>query len=78
MRVFFRIFFTNSMNNFFFCKNYTFFCTNRKIFCRVYVRTSKGKEGWLPTSIVMQTLLSDENSAFSGSHRREDSTYRRE
>ncbi|XP_043471829.1 obscurin isoform X5 [Leptopilina heterotoma] len=45
---------------------------------RVYVRTSKGKEGWLPTSIVMQTLLSDESSAFSGSHRREDSTYRRE
>ncbi|XP_051165291.1 obscurin isoform X2 [Leptopilina boulardi] len=45
---------------------------------RVYVRTSKGKEGWLPTSIVMQTLLSDESSAFSSSHRREDSTYRRE
>ncbi|XP_043471828.1 obscurin isoform X4 [Leptopilina heterotoma] len=45
---------------------------------KVYVRTSKGKEGWLPTSIVMQTLLSDESSAFSGSHRREDSTYRRE
>ncbi|XP_033229348.1 obscurin isoform X3 [Belonocnema kinseyi] len=45
---------------------------------KVYVRTTKGKEGWLPTSIVMQTALSDESSTLTTSHRPEDSHYRRE
>ncbi|XP_014485518.1 PREDICTED: muscle M-line assembly protein unc-89-like isoform X3 [Dinoponera quadriceps] len=43
---------------------------------RVYVRTSDGRQGWLPVSILMQTSLSEESSAVP--HRPEDSHYRRE
>ncbi|XP_020293629.1 obscurin isoform X3 [Pseudomyrmex gracilis] len=42
---------------------------------RVYVRTSDGKQGWLPVNILMQTALSEESSSLS---RPEDSHYRRE
>ncbi|XP_024880175.1 obscurin isoform X3 [Temnothorax curvispinosus] len=42
---------------------------------RVYVRTSDGRQGWLPSSILMQTALSEETSSMS---RPEDSHYRRE
>jgi len=42
---------------------------------RVYVRTTDGRQGWLPTSILMQTTLSEESSLMS---RPEDSHYRRE
>ncbi|XP_025153244.1 obscurin isoform X6 [Harpegnathos saltator] len=43
---------------------------------RVYVRTSDGKQGWLPMSILMQTALNEESSSVS--QRPEDSYYRRE
>lgn len=42
---------------------------------RVHVRTSNGKQGWLPMSILMQTALSEESSSMN---RPEDSHYRRE
>ncbi|XP_011159691.1 obscurin isoform X3 [Solenopsis invicta] len=42
---------------------------------RIYVRTADGKQGWLPSSILMQTALSEETSSMS---RPEDSHYRRE
>ncbi|XP_018359776.1 PREDICTED: muscle M-line assembly protein unc-89 isoform X3 [Trachymyrmex cornetzi] len=42
---------------------------------RIYVRTSDGRQGWLPSSILMQTALSEETSSIS---RPEDSHYRRE
>ncbi|XP_012537087.1 obscurin isoform X3 [Monomorium pharaonis] len=42
---------------------------------RIYVRTSDGKQGWLPSSILMQTALSEETSLIN---RPEDSHYRRE
>ncbi|XP_025269387.1 obscurin isoform X6 [Camponotus floridanus] len=42
---------------------------------RVHVRTSDGRQGWLPMSILMQTALSEESSSMS---RPEDSHYRRE
>ncbi|XP_067207809.1 obscurin isoform X2 [Linepithema humile] len=42
---------------------------------RVYVRTIDGRQGWVPTSILMQTALSEESSLMS---RPEDSHYRRE
>ncbi|XP_071572462.1 protein Obscurin isoform X5 [Temnothorax nylanderi] len=42
---------------------------------RVYVRTSDGRQGWLPSTILMQTALSEETSSMS---RPEDSHYRRE
>ncbi|KAL0112250.1 hypothetical protein PUN28_011952 [Cardiocondyla obscurior] len=42
---------------------------------RIYIRTSDGRQGWLPSSILMQTALSEETSSMS---RPEDSHYRRE
>ncbi|XP_072755043.1 protein Obscurin isoform X6 [Anoplolepis gracilipes] len=42
---------------------------------RVHVRTSDGRQVWLPMSILMQTTLSEESSSMS---RPEDSHYRRE
>lgn len=45
------------------------------IIFRVHVRTSDGRQGWLPMSILMQTALSEESSSMS---RPEDSHYRRE
>ncbi|KAK9307269.1 hypothetical protein QLX08_002302 [Tetragonisca angustula] len=42
---------------------------------RVYVRTADSREGWLPTSILMQTALSEDSAL---GHRPEDSQYRRE
>ncbi|XP_012273370.1 obscurin isoform X3 [Orussus abietinus] len=46
---------------------------------RVYVRTSDGKEGWVPSNIVKQTTLSEESSGtLTTHHRPEDSHYRRE
>ncbi|XP_039304591.1 obscurin isoform X4 [Solenopsis invicta] len=42
---------------------------------KIYVRTADGKQGWLPSSILMQTALSEETSSMS---RPEDSHYRRE
>ncbi|XP_011062355.1 PREDICTED: muscle M-line assembly protein unc-89 isoform X5 [Acromyrmex echinatior] len=42
---------------------------------RVYVRTSDGRQGWLPSSILMQTALSEETLSMN---RPEDSHYRRE
>ncbi|XP_018318315.1 muscle M-line assembly protein unc-89 isoform X3 [Mycetomoellerius zeteki] len=42
---------------------------------RIYVRTSDGRQGWLPSSILMQTALNEETSSMS---RPEDSHYRRE
>lgn len=46
------------------------------VFCRAYVRTSDGRQGWLPMSILMQTALSEDSS--STVHKPEDSHYRRE
>ncbi|KAL0112245.1 hypothetical protein PUN28_011952 [Cardiocondyla obscurior] len=42
---------------------------------KIYIRTSDGRQGWLPSSILMQTALSEETSSMS---RPEDSHYRRE
>ncbi|KAK9307270.1 hypothetical protein QLX08_002302 [Tetragonisca angustula] len=42
---------------------------------KVYVRTADSREGWLPTSILMQTALSEDSAL---GHRPEDSQYRRE
>lgn len=57
----------------------TSFCnmqmSNRFVAYRVYVRTFDGRQGWLPSSILMQTALSEETSSMS---RPEDSHYRRE
>ncbi|XP_066587325.1 obscurin isoform X2 [Prorops nasuta] len=44
---------------------------------RIYARTTDGREGWLPTTILMQTALSEDSSTIT-SHRTEDSHYRRE
>jgi len=49
--------------------------SNRACYFRIYVRTSDGRQGWLPSSILMQTALSEETSSMS---RPEDSHYRRE
>lgn len=45
------------------------------IIFRIHVRTSDGRQGWLPMAILMQTALSEESSSMS---RPEDSHYRRE
>ncbi|XP_020711861.2 obscurin isoform X6 [Athalia rosae] len=45
---------------------------------RVYVRTSDGKEGWVPSAVVKQTMVSEESSTLTSQTRPEDSHYRRE
>lgn len=53
--------------------------SNSGINCRrVYVRTADGKEGWVPSTVVKQSVISEESSTLTSHHRPEDSHYRRE
>ncbi|XP_046622197.1 obscurin isoform X6 [Neodiprion virginianus] len=45
---------------------------------RVYVRTNDGKEGWVPSGVVKQSMISEESSTLTSQIRPEDSHYRRE
>ncbi|XP_046590101.1 obscurin isoform X5 [Neodiprion lecontei] len=45
---------------------------------KVYVRTNDGKEGWVPSGVVKQSMISEESSTLTSQIRPEDSHYRRE